>query len=78
MIDREITRLERFFGGIRNLKSVPDILFVIDVKREAGAVHEANAKKVKVVGIVDSNSDPDMVDYPIPMNDDVQKIWNMF
>lgn len=73
LIDREITRLERFFGGIKNLKSFPDILFVIDTKREAGAVHEANTKKVPVVGIVDSNSDPDMIDYPIPMNDDASK-----
>jgi len=73
LIDREITRLERFFGGIKNLKAVPDVLFVIDTKREAGAVYEANAKKVKVVGIVDSNSDPDLVDYPIPMNDDASK-----
>ena len=73
LIDREITRLERFFGGIKTLTNVPDILFVIDTKREAGAVYEANAKKVKVVGIVDSNSDPDLVDYPIPMNDDASK-----
>lgn len=73
LIDREITRLERFFGGIKNLKGVPDILFVIDTKRESGAVYEANTKKVAVVGIVDSNSDPDMIDYPIPMNDDASK-----
>lgn len=73
LIDREITRLQRFFGGIKNLKSFPDILFVIDTKREAGAVHEANTKKVPVVGIVDSNSDPDPIDYPIPMNDDASK-----
>jgi small subunit ribosomal protein S2 len=73
LIDREITRLERFFGGIKSLKGVPDVLFVIDTKREAGAVHEAKTKKVPVVGIVDSNSDPDFVDYPIPMNDDASK-----
>lgn len=73
LIDREITRLERFFGGIKNLTGIPDVLFVIDTKREAGAVYEANAKKVQVVGIVDSNSDPDMIDYPIPMNDDASK-----
>lgn len=82
LIDREITRLERFFGGIKNLKTFPDVLFVIDTKREAGAVHEANTKKVSVVGIVDSNSDPDNVDYPIPMNDDASKaldyILNLF
>ncbi len=73
LIDREITRLQRFFGGIKMLKSVPDVLFVVDTKREAGAIREANAKKVTVIGIVDSNSDPDMVDYPIPMNDDASK-----
>lgn len=73
LIDREITRLERFFGGIRTLEKVPDILFVIDTKREASAVREANAGHVTVVGIVDSNSDPDLVDYPIPMNDDASK-----
>ena len=73
LIDREIARLERFFGGIKTLTGVPDVLFVIDTKREAGAVHEANARKVPVVGIVDSNSDPDPIDYPIPMNDDASK-----
>jgi small subunit ribosomal protein S2 len=73
LIDREITRLERFFGGIVGLTAIPDVLFIVDTKREAGAVYEANARKVQVVGIVDSNSDPDLVDYPIPMNDDASK-----
>lgn len=73
LIDREITRLERFFGGIKNLDKIPDVLFVVDTKREAGAVYEANAKKVAVVGITDTNSDPDLVDYPIPMNDDASR-----
>jgi small subunit ribosomal protein S2 len=73
LIDREIARLERFFGGIKTLTAIPDVLFVIDTKREAGAVHEANERKVPIIGIVDSNSDPDVVDYPIPMNDDASK-----
>lgn len=73
LIDRELTRLERFFGGVKKLKGIPDVLFVVDTKREAGAVHEARAKKVTIVGIVDSNSDPDGVDYPIPMNDDATR-----
>ncbi|HUC95122.1 MAG TPA: 30S ribosomal protein S2 [Candidatus Saccharimonadales bacterium] len=73
LIDREIARLNRFFGGIKTLTNVPDVLFVIDTKREAGAVHEANERKVPVVAIVDSNSDPDLIDYPIPMNDDASK-----
>ena len=73
LIDREIARLERFFEGMKSLTGIPDVLFVIDTKREASAVREANARKVKVVGIVDSNSDPDAIDYPIPMNDDASK-----
>lgn len=73
LIEREIARLERFFGGIASLENIPDVIFVVDTKREAGAVREARAKKVAVVGIVDSNADPDVVDYPIPMNDDAGK-----
>ena len=73
LIDREITRLERLFGGIKNLKEKPDVLFVIDTKREAAAVREANSKKIPVVGIVDTNADPDLVNYPIPMNDDAAR-----
>jgi small subunit ribosomal protein S2 len=73
LIDREIARLERFFGGIKSLTKIPDVLFVIDTKREAAAVYEANAGKIPVIGIVDSNSDPDLVDFPIPMNDDASK-----
>jgi small subunit ribosomal protein S2 len=73
LIDREIARLERFFGGVSSLTDVPQVLFVIDTKREAGAVREAGARKVEIVGVVDSNSDPEAVDYPIPMNDDASK-----
>lgn len=73
LIDREIARLERFFGGVRNLKTVPDVLFIIDTKREAAAIREASNKKVTIVGITDSNSDPDDIDYVIPMNDDASK-----
>lgn len=73
LIDREIDRLEKFFGGIKELKEIPDALFVIDTKREAAAVHEASNKKIPLIAIVDSNSDPDPIDYPIPMNDDASK-----
>lgn len=76
LIDREITRLERFFGGLKSLTKVPDALFIIDTKREAGAVREASRFGVKIVGIVDSNADPDNIDYPIPMNDDAARAIN--
>jgi small subunit ribosomal protein S2 len=70
LINREIDRLERFFGGLVQLKDIPDAVFVVDTHREAVVVREAKAKGVRVVGIVDTNSDPDLVDYVIPANDD--------
>ncbi len=73
LIEREVARLERFFGGIVGMEDIPDILFVIDTKRETTAVKEARNKKVIVIGVVDSNSDPTQVDYPIPMNDDATR-----
>lgn len=73
LIDREIARLERYFGGISKLEKVPDILVVIDTHKEESAIREANSKGIKIVGIVDSNADPEVIDYPIPMNDDASK-----
>ncbi|KKR85778.1 MAG: 30S ribosomal protein S2 [Candidatus Woesebacteria bacterium GW2011_GWB1_41_10] len=73
LIEREITRLERFFGGLTGLEKAPDVLFIVDTKKEISAVREASRKGVTVIGLVDSNSDPDMVDYVIPMNDDAAK-----
>lgn len=70
LLDREIDRLERFFGGLVGLEEIPDILFVVDTLRERVAVREANQRGVTVVGIVDSNADPELVDYVIPANDD--------
>jgi len=70
LIDREIARLERFFGGLADLKELPAALFVIDVKKEHSALREATKKKIPVIAIVDSNSDPDLVDWVIPANDD--------
>lgn len=73
LIDREIARLERYFGGISKLEKVPDILVVIDTHKEISAIREANSKGIKIVGIVDSNADPEVITYPIPMNDDASK-----
>lgn len=73
LIEREITRLDRFFGGLGPLEKVPEMLFVVDIKKEASAVREASRKKITIIGIVDSNTDPDAIDYPIPMNDDASK-----
>lgn len=69
-IDKEIEDLEIRIGGIKNLDKIPDIIFVLDVKKDHLAVKEAKAKGVKVVAITDTNIDPTTVDYPIPANDD--------
>ncbi len=63
-------RLEKFLGGIKEMKGVPDALFVIDPKKEKIAIHEARLLGIPVIGVVDTNCDPDEMDYPIPGNDD--------
>ena len=73
LIDREIAKLERFYGGIVDLKSLPDALFVIDVKKEENACKEAKKKGISVVALCDTNADLSLVDYPIPGNDDAIK-----
>lgn len=70
MIDREITRLMIRLSGVRNMKKIPDLLFIIDVSREETAVHEANLKGVPIIAMVDTNCDPRNIDYVIPSNDD--------
>ena len=70
LLDRQIARLERFLGGLATLEEPPEALFVVDTHKETLVVKEANKKEVTVVGLVDSNSDPDLVDYIIPGNDD--------
>jgi small subunit ribosomal protein S2 len=72
-IDEEIAKLEKVFGGIKAMDQLPDALFVVDVPREIIAVHEAIKLGIPVVGIADSNTDPDLLDYPIPANDDAIK-----
>ena len=69
-IDREIARLERKFGGIKNMKKIPDAVFVIDIKENDIAVIESNTKKIPVIALIDTNADPSLVNYPIPANDD--------
>ena len=70
MIDRRIQRLLKNLSGIRYMKTLPDLLFVVDVMREYTAVHEANLKGIPVLSLVDTNCDPSGVDYLIPANDD--------
>ncbi|HKY74050.1 MAG TPA: 30S ribosomal protein S2 [Patescibacteria group bacterium] len=70
LIDKDISRLERFFGGVESITAIPDALFLVDIHKEENALHEATTKGVPMVAIVDSNCDPTRVTYPIPANDD--------
>jgi small subunit ribosomal protein S2 len=70
LLDRKMEKLELRFGGIRNMSRLPDLLYVVDVRREETAVKEANILGIPVIGLVDTNCDPDPIDYIIPANDD--------
>ncbi|KFZ41723.1 30S ribosomal protein S2 [Anoxybacillus flavithermus] len=69
-LKKELERLEKFLGGIKEMKELPDALFVIDPRKERIAVAEARKLNIPIVGIVDTNCDPDEIDYVIPANDD--------
>lgn len=69
-LNRRIDKLEERLGGIRDMKSLPNLLFVVDVRREETAIHEANLLEIPVIALVDTNCDPSDVDYVIPSNDD--------
>jgi small subunit ribosomal protein S2 len=69
-LQRERDKLERALGGIKEMGGLPDILFIIDTNKEALAVQEANKLGIPVVAVIDSNSDPQGISYPIPGNDD--------
>ena len=69
-IKKEQLKLEKYLGGIANMTTTPDAIFLIDPRREENAIAEARKLKIPVVSIVDTNCDPEMIDYPIPGNDD--------
>ncbi len=70
LLSRELAKLERNLGGIRDMEKLPDAVFVLDTKKEATAVTEARKLGIPIVAVVDTNCDPDLADYPIPGNDD--------
>lgn len=70
LLRKEQERLEKFLGGIKNMRRLPDALFIIDPRKERIAVAEARKLGIPIVGIVDTNCDPDEIDYVIPGNDD--------
>lgn len=70
MLNRKIEKLQARFGGIRNMHRLPDMVFIVDVRREETAVREANTLGIPIVALVDTNCDPRLIDYVIPSNDD--------
>ena len=78
MLERKKEKLLAYLGGIRYLKTQPDMIFVIDTVKEKIAVQEANRLKIPVVAPLDTNCDPDLVDYPIPGNDDAIRSIQLF
>ncbi len=77
-LSREREKLERSIGGIKNMESLPDAMFVVDVGHEKNAVTEANKLGIPVVGVVDTNNDPSSVDYVIPGNDDAIRAVRLY
>jgi len=69
-IDRDLARLEKKFGGIKDLTKLPDAIFVLDMQQDALAIKEARKKNILVIAIADTNADPNLADYIIPANDD--------
>ncbi|MDO5037070.1 MAG: 30S ribosomal protein S2 [Tissierellia bacterium] len=67
---RERERLEKFLGGIKNMEKLPDVIYIVDPKKENIAVREARILGIPIVATIDTNCDPDEIDYPIPGNDD--------
>jgi len=69
-IDKELQEYEIKFGGIKNMDKLPDVVFILDMKKDEIAVKEAKMKNIKVIGLSHTNTNPDLADYPIPANDD--------
>lgn len=78
LIDREISRLESFYGGLEGIKEPPGCLFVIDARVQDGAIKEARKKGIPVIAVCDSNADPKGIDYLIPGNDDAVKAIQLY
>jgi len=70
VLQRQIEKLNHRLGGIREMRNLPDLLYIVDVRREATVVKEANKLDIPIIAIVDTNCDPDPIDYVIPANDD--------
>lgn len=78
MMSRDLEKLEKSLGGIQDMGGLPDALFVVDTGFEKIAVQEAKRLKIPVIGVVDTNNDPDLIDYMIPANDDSMRAVELY
>ncbi|MGB9810482.1 MAG: 30S ribosomal protein S2, partial [Dictyoglomus turgidum] len=69
-LNRELEKLIKVFDGLRGIERIPDVLYIVDPKREEIAVKESNKLGIPIIAIVDTNCDPELITYPIPGNDD--------
>lgn len=76
-IEEKMTKMLAIFGGVRQMTKLPDILFIVDTAKEDVAVSEARKMEIPIVGICDTNANPDLIDFPIPANDDSEKTINL-
>lgn len=77
-LEKQRLKLEKVFSGIKKMETTPALVFIVDTKHERIAVSEANRIKVPIIGIVDTNCDPDPIDYPIPGNDDAIRAIELY
>ncbi|RMF26883.1 MAG: 30S ribosomal protein S2 [Cyanobacteria bacterium J083] len=70
VLRRELNKLRKYLGGIKTMRKVPDIVLIVDMRREYNAIQECRKLKIPIVSLLDTNCDPDLVDIPIPANDD--------
>jgi len=70
-LEKQLRKIEKFYQGIIGLDKLPDILFIVDIRKEKNAVDEAKKLNIPIIAIVDTNVNPDIIDYPIPANDDL-------
>ncbi|MBB3947778.1 small subunit ribosomal protein S2 [Rhizobium skierniewicense] len=77
-LEREREKLEKALGGIRDMGGVPDLMFIVDTNKEKIAIEEAKRLGIPVVAIIDSNCDPDQIDFPIPGNDDASRAISLY
>jgi small subunit ribosomal protein S2 len=75
---KEKAKLLRALGGIREMSELPAMIFIVDTKKETNAVREARKLKIPIIGLIDTNADPEEVDYPVPANDDAMRAISLF